>query len=59
MFKVTWFSQQSENAKVLEGSRKELHETEKLKNYFQIASCFFPERFQERFLFFLSGKAVS
>lgn len=53
MFKVNWFYQQSEDAKVQEASRKELQETEKLKNLFSDCKLFLSREVPREILVFV------
>jgi len=59
MFKVNWFSQQSEDAKVQEASRKEFQETEKLKNLFSDCKLFLSREVPREILVFVIRYVVS
>jgi len=59
MFKVNWFSQHSEDAKAQEASRKELQETEKLKNLFPECKLFLSSEVPREILVFVIRYAVS
>jgi len=51
--KVNWFSQQSEDAKAQEASRKEFQETEKLKNLFSDCKLFLSREVPREILVFV------
>ena len=59
MFNVNWFSQQSEDAKAQEASRKEFQETENLKTLFSDCKVFLSREVPREILVFVIRYAVS
>ena len=53
MFNVEWFSQQSEDARAQEASKKELQQTEKLKKLFSDCKVFLSREVPREILVFV------